>query len=286
MRARELVKRARVAVTTTHSLRSLEWERRDLVVVQLHADNVEASLSNPPDAIVLDLATSDARTRSGCWQLHDLLDVPVIVLIDDGSVEQRVALLERGADDVLVAPVDPRVLAACVAAVLRRSRRETAPGIPGTLHLDGVEVDLVRRTVYRERGTQSLSRTEFNLLVALMRANGRACTHRELIAQVWGTNASAAGHYLRLYIRYLREKLEEDPRQPRRIVNVWGTGYRLILSRDGAHGSAPPATAAIVGSGDAVSPVSEVTWKPRSLLSPRLRPTAVTRPVSVSAATT
>lgn len=197
--------------------------------VRLRSVELERLLIDPPDLVVVDLPCVDARQVGECWQLHDLLGVPVIVLAEGASSEQVVAHLRRGADDVLTGDPQDGLVAARSAAVLRRYRGRRVNRPPLILRLDGdIEVDMRRRVVHRPGGTQSLSRTEFNLLVALVQAGDRPCPHSELISRVWGTEAASASHYLRLYIRYLRQKLEIDARQPRHLVNVWGSGYRLI----------------------------------------------------------
>lgn len=259
------VHQQRVAVPTHHRVRAAEWERRNLRLTPLESISLDASFADPPDALVLDLATADMATQAECWQVHDLLQVPLIALTGDGAGESSVALLERGADDVLDHGVDAALLAATVAAVLRRTQRSTVQGLARVIRWGETEIDLVKRVVTRAGTVATLSRTEYRLLVALLRSKGRACTHCELITQVWGANCASATHYLRLYIRYLREKIEEDPRHPQRIVNVWGTGYRLLPapSEEPARESHP------AGRAGSLLPRAEVVWNPRSLSSPQ-----------------
>lgn len=220
----------RVALLSDRWLEPAEWSRRGMAPTHLQPVAFERLLTDPPAAIVLDPECTEARQLTDCWQLHDLLRVPVIVLAPGASGAEVAALLERGAEDVVTGTPDAALLAATVAAILRRVRRQAPQQVPPVVRLGSAEVDLVRRVIRRPGGTQSLSRTEFGLLLALLRAGGRACTHHDLITRVWGADYASATHYLRLYIRYLREKLEDDPRRPRFILNVWGTGYRLALA--------------------------------------------------------
>ena len=221
---------ARVALLSDQSLHPAEWGRRGMSTVRVRQVAFERLLADTPDAIVLDVASADARQVAECWQLYDLLAVPVIVLAPGAASAEVVAYLERGAAEVVTETPDSALLAARVAAVLRRARRSAADRLTTMMQLSGgVSVDLVRRVVHRPEGAQSLSRTEFSLLLALLRAGGRACPHGELITRVWGAESASATHYLRLYIRYLRGKIEADPDRPRHILNVWGTGYRLAL---------------------------------------------------------
>jgi len=189
-----------------------------------------------PDRLVAEAAVIVADIQDvGPGQLDELfrmrqfMGVPLIVVAEHAKADDCIALLKSGADDVVNGPVDLDLLAARVAAVARRHPRENT-GEPALLMQEsGLEIDLARRVVRRGGDTQSLSRTEFRLLLALLRAEGRTCTVRELVTQVWGGEHTSGPAYLRLYIRYLREKIEDDPRHPRRIMNVWGRGYRLAL---------------------------------------------------------
>jgi DNA-binding response OmpR family regulator len=282
---------ARVALLSDRWLTPREWSQRGMSAVRLRPMAFERLLADPPEAIVLDPACGDARQVADCWQLHDLLHVPVIILAEGAPSDDVLALLERGAQDVVTEPPDAALLAARVAAILRRSRRQALQRIPPVVNLGGVEVDMVRRVVRRPGGCQSLSRTEFNLLLAFLRTGGRTCTHHELMTHVWGTECASATHYLRLYIRYLREKIEDDPRRPARILNVWGVGYRLALgAATAAFGPAVAEAAlplsAIAPNGKGASttgaraprgartPVAEETaWTSSSLSLPPPRPT-------------
>jgi two-component system KDP operon response regulator KdpE len=260
---------SRVALLSDRWLAPREWSERGMSAVRLRPMAFERLLADPPDAIVLDPACGDTRQVADCWQLHDLLRVPVVVLALSASADEVAALLERGAEDVVTETPDPALLAARVGAILRRCRRQALHHLPPVVNLDGVEVDLVRRVVRRPGGTQSLSRTEFNLLLAFLRSGGRTCTHHELMTRVWGTECASATHYLRLYIRYLREKIEDDPRRPSRILNVWGVGYRLALR---------PAA-------ETVMPAAEDSAWLSSSSSPPPRPTSpTTSPVSATMA--
>ena len=188
---------ARVMLSGIARVASHEWDKRNLRVVPF-ARGTSSALSDPPDAIVLDIDASSDAEQADCFQLHDLLHVPMIVVTSDPSSARAVDLLARGVDDVVAHPAGPALLAASVSAVLRRNRRDSGGGIPKLLNLDSVQIDLVERQVRHGGVCHSLSRIEYRLLVALLRAEGRACSHRELIQQVWGPGYDSATHYLRL----------------------------------------------------------------------------------------
>jgi two-component system KDP operon response regulator KdpE len=238
---------ARVLVLSERSLASPEWRRRGMAALPLRTPAVERMLADPPAAIVLDTAWRDARAVAECWQVHDLLGVPIIAIAVDAPCDEVIALFERGADDVVTLPPDPLALSARVRAVLRSLRHQVLDGMPETVRLGEIEVDLALRLVRRPEGVRSLSPTEFNLFLLLLRAGGRACGRRELVTRIWGSERTSSIHYLRLYIRYLREKIEPDPARPRYILNVWGIGYRL--ARDGARGAAAVANTIAGGRG-------------------------------------
>ena len=277
MQAIENASPLRVALLSDRWLSPGQWSRRGMSAERLRPVAFERLLADPPAAIVVDPACADARQLADCWQLHELLGVPVIVLAEGATGDEAAALLRRGADEVITGTPDASLLAAQVAAILRRSQRQTLRDASALLQLDGdVEVDMVRRIVRRPAGSQSLSRTEFNLLLALVRAGGRACTHHELVSQVWGADCASATHYLRLYIRYLRDKIEADPRRPRAILNVWGVGYRIALASTRANTAAlEPAPATNVVTLREVPVQQESSWS-RSSLSPRRHPSTST----------
>jgi len=187
----------------------------------------EQLVSSAPDAIVLDGALEDDSQVRNSWRAHELLGVPIIVMAR--PADEVLELLERGADEVVAHAEDDALLAARVAAVLRRAPERRPQNVSSTLTLGRVEVDMERRVVRRPDGTQTLSRTEFALFQALVQARGRACTRQELITRVWGAQYASATHYLRLYVRYLRQKLELDPMHPAYLLNVHSVGYRLVV---------------------------------------------------------
>ena len=219
----------RVALLSDRWLSPAPWHQRGMSVVRVRSVALASLLADAPSAIVIDPACGDAAQLADCWRLHELLHVPLVVLAEGASSDEVVAWLERGADEVVTQPPVGPLLSARLAAILRRTQKRTPEQPTSLVHLSDAEVDLTRRLVRRADGTRTLSRTEFKLLQALLDAGGRACTHTELVIRVWGAECASATHYLRLYIRYLRQKIERDPLQPRHILNVRGIGYRLAF---------------------------------------------------------
>lgn len=171
-----------------------------------------------------------------CRELRDVTDAPIVLIASDGREADIVRAFELGADDYVLRPLRSRELAARVRALLRRSN-----GVPdGRLRLGDLEANLDERRVYRHGQLVELSPIEFRLLVCLLREAGRVVNHGKLMAQVWGGQYVDCRHYLRLYIGYLRSKLEDDPRNPKLILNEWGIGYRLVAPTSSApHASSP-----------------------------------------------
>jgi two-component system KDP operon response regulator KdpE len=137
-------------------------------------------------------------------------------------------VFEAGADDYLVTPIRPVELNARLRAVLRRTADIPVKRVQAeTLVAGDLEVRLKEHKVYREGELIDLSPIEFRLLSVLVQETGRAVSHSKLIAHVWGPEYVDCRHYLRLYVKYLRTKLEHDPKNPRLILSEWGVGYRF-----------------------------------------------------------
>ena len=178
-----------------------------------------------PDALIL-----DAGNRQGERELFTLLErvapVPLFVL-GDGRSSELVWFLENGAADYLAKPVALKLLCARLNAVLRRVGENGHGSIP----LGDLVIDLERHRVLKGGNAVQLTPTEFRLLQVLAENAGRACSHEMLLRRVWGDDYKRCAHYLRLYVGYLRQKLEDDPRSPRLLLTEWGIGYRLARAQ-------------------------------------------------------
>jgi DNA-binding response OmpR family regulator len=178
-----------------------------------------------PDLVVLDLMLPGIDGLEVCRRLRATEPtLPVVMLTALGEESDRVLGLELGADDYVTKPFSPRELVLRVQSVLRRSA-PAAPQDGGTLTDGDLTVDTGRR-VARLRGTDlALTVREFDLLVYLMRNPGKAFRRTELLEAVWGWTFGDHST-VTVHVRRLREKVEDDPAEPRRIVTVWGVGYR------------------------------------------------------------
>ena len=183
-----------------------------------------------PDLVVLDLMLPGLDGLEVCRQLRAAdPNLPVVMLTALGDEADRVVGLSLGADDYVTKPFSPRELVLRVQSVLRRASRPAEPVVAEML-LDGdLVVDVARRLVRLGGQEIGLTIREFDLLVFLMRNPGRAYRRGELLEAVWGWTFGDQST-VTVHMRRLREKIEEDPATPKRIVTVWGVGYRYESS--------------------------------------------------------
>ena len=181
-----------------------------------------------PDMILLDVMMPDIDGFETLRLIREISNVPVIMLTAKGDEEDRVHGLELGADDYITKPFSPRELVSRLRAVLRRTEM---PGTPShkVIEVDGrLKIDFDRREVWVEDKLVKLRPTEYRLLFHLVQNAGWVVPHEQLLAKVWGYEYRDETHYLRLYINYLRKKLEKDPSDPQYILTERGVGYRFI----------------------------------------------------------
>lgn len=183
-----------------------------------------AMRETPADLVVLDLMLPGLDGLEVCRRLRADRDVPVIMLTALGTEADRVVGLEIGADDYVTKPFSPRELALRVDSVLRRAREEPA-ALPPVLTDGDLVVDSVRHEVTRGGEPVALTTREFDLLRHLVAHPGTAFSRDELMQQVWGWSIGDRST-VTVHVRRLREKVEPDPTRPRRLLTVWGVGYR------------------------------------------------------------
>ncbi|MEU0548332.1 response regulator transcription factor [Micromonospora sp. NPDC005979] len=186
---------------------------------------LEAVQDRPPHLVVLDLMLPGLDGLQVCRRLRERPDgVPIIMLTARGDEADRVLGLQLGADDYLSKPFSPRELVLRVGSVLRRAGEPAAPAAE-LLSDAGLEVATGPRIARLHGRELALTLREFDLLAHLMRHPTRAFKRTELLERVWGWNFGDQST-VTVHVRRLREKIEDDPAEPRRIVTVWGVGYR------------------------------------------------------------
>ncbi|WP_245646892.1 response regulator transcription factor [Microtetraspora niveoalba] len=201
---------------------------RDGHLVECADDGAEAltrALADPPDLLVLDLARSGADVLRLCGRLREGAPVPVIMLTTLGAGIDRVVGLETGADDYVTKPFSPRELALRVQAVLRRTGGAAATTGAGVLADGDLVLDVGSHEVRLAGREVGLTAREFDLLAHLLRNPRQVFSRSALLDQVWGWSFGDSST-VTVHVRRLREKIESDPAEPRRIVTVWGVGYR------------------------------------------------------------
>ncbi len=198
------------------------------------ADALAMASADPPDLVLLDLGLPDVDGLAVCEGLRRWSAVPIVVLSARHLEEEKVELLDAGADDYITKPFGPVELRARVEAHLRRARRP--PRAPAALVRAGdLEIDLSCRVVRRAGTALHLTPTEWALLAALAATPGRTLTHTQLFRAVWGDGTfGQAQQYLRVYVTHLRKKIEPVAYAPVRIITEPGVGYRLAADEDGA----------------------------------------------------
>ena len=188
---------------------------------------VARSATESPDLVILDLGLPDFDGQEVIARIREWSKLPIIVLSVRAAEAEKVAALDLGADDYITKPFGIHELLARVRAVLRSRSLEGERPL-AVVTVGDLAIDIPRRRV-RLAGTEvRLSRKEFALLRLLARHAGRIVTHQQLLREVWGPAHEHETHYLRIYIGHLRQKLGDDPTQPRYIGNEPGVGYRLL----------------------------------------------------------
>ncbi len=178
-----------------------------------------------PDVVLLDLGLPDIDGLEVIRRLREWTSRPIIVLTARSQEHDKVAALDLGADDYLTKPFGIEELLARMRVALRRTAR-TEAGEPH-FQIGDLRVDLEKRQVFIAGKEVHLSPTEYKLLGVLVRYAGKVITHRQLLKEVWGPLHAEEAQYLRVYMRQLRGKLEENPARPRYLLTEIGVGYRL-----------------------------------------------------------
>ena len=181
-----------------------------------------------PDLVLLDVMMPDIDGFEILSMLREISNVPVIMLTAKGEEDDRVRGLELGADDYVTKPFSPRELVSRVRAVLRRTEsgsNDSQDVIEVDKHL---KIDFSRREIWLDGELVKLRPTEYRLLYHLVKNAGWVLTYDQILSRVWGYEYRDEPHYVRLYVNYLRQKIEKDPSNPIYILTERGVGYRFV----------------------------------------------------------
>jgi two-component system KDP operon response regulator KdpE len=206
---------------------SLESHGYQVVEATTAAAGLQQAISQPPDAVVLDLGLPDQDGLEVINRIREWSRVPIVVLSARGRESDKIAALDAGADDYLTKPFSVGELLARVRVALRHAST-VSETIDSPFQVGGLIADLGRRQVFVDDQEVRLTPTEYRLLAVLVRHAGRVVTHRQLLREVWGPDSVFENQYLRVYMGQLRRKIESDPARPRYLRTELGVGYRLI----------------------------------------------------------
>jgi len=181
-----------------------------------------------PDLVLLDIMMPDIDGFEVLQMLREISNVPVIMLTAKGEEDDRVRGLELGADDYVTKPFSPRELVSRVRAVLRRVDTGSTES-PDVIVVDEhLKLDFSKREIWLDGELVKLRPTEYRLLYHLVKNAGWVLTYDQILSRVWGYEYRDEPHYVRLYINYLRQKIEKDPSNPVYILTERGVGYRFV----------------------------------------------------------
>ena len=187
---------------------------------------IEVKMRNP-DLILLDLGLPDLDGTEVIRQVREWTQTPIIVLSAREHEQQKVDAVDLGADDYVTKPFGINELLARIRTALRHAARPDGPEADSCFTFGDVRLELGRRLVFVADKEVHLTAIEYKLLATLVRHAGKVVTHRQLLKEVWGPLHVEEGHYLRVYMRQLRNKLETNPANPKYLVTELGVGYRL-----------------------------------------------------------
>lgn len=207
-------------------------------VIEAHdgREALEQIRNKMPNLVILDVMMPDLDGFETLEILRGFSQVPVIMLTARSEENDRIRGLELGADDYVTKPFSPRELMSRVKAVLRRTEGNVASGgsVSDMIQVDErLKLDFGKREVWVNNELVKLRPTEYKLLYHLVQNAGWVMTYDQILSKVWGYEYRDETHYVRLYINYLRQKLEADPSNPRYILTERGVGYRFVDYRRG-----------------------------------------------------
>ena len=208
---------------------AIEGEAKRVCDAATGREAIALAEAERPELVILDLGLPDMDGLDVCRAIRAWSSVPILVLSARTNEEDKVRILDAGADDYVTKPFSTAELRARVRAQARRAQMVSMPGSEAPIVIGDLVIDTARREVTRANKAVHLTKTEWALLRALVAHAGRPVTHDRLFAQVWGQSHGDAQLYLRVYVAHLRRKLEADPYRPVRIVTEPGVGYRLVV---------------------------------------------------------
>lgn len=216
---RDIVRFVRDALVTAHF---------SISAVNTLRDGLSWVSEDKPDVVILDLGLPDGDGLTFVQTVRTWSKLPILILSARADEQEKIKVLDAGADDYLTKPFSIGELLARIRALLRRSPSEMTHEEAPVLSFADVVVDRGLRTVMRMGEAVHLTAIEYQLLCVFLAHRGRVLTHRQLLQAIWGGANSDNTHYLRIYVGHLRKKLEVDSAQPQHFITETGVGYRFI----------------------------------------------------------
>jgi two-component system KDP operon response regulator KdpE len=211
-----------------HFLRTtLTAEGYRVVEAETGQRGVTEAATHKPDLVMVDLGLPDIDGVEVVKRIRAWSALPILILSARSAEADKVAALDAGADDYVTKPFGMGELRARIRVALRHAARGAAQIAEERLRFGDIEIDLARRLVRADGKDVHLTPIEFRLLGCLAKHSGMVLTHRHLLREVWGPSYVDQSHYLRIYMKQLRHKLEPDPARPRYLLTETGVGYRL-----------------------------------------------------------
>ena len=208
----------------------LKNEGHEVAVCSRGDQALDAVARQRPSLVVLDVMLPGVSGYDVCKQLRaKKITTPILMLTAKGQEMDKVIGLDLGADDYVTKPFGLHELLARLRTALRHARRPDDGGTAPVFTAGDLTVDLERRLVRKKDQEIRLTATEYKLLTTLIKHAGKVLTHRQLLKEVWGPLHVEEAHYLRVYMRQLRNKLETNPAHPSHLVTEVGVGYRLRI---------------------------------------------------------
>jgi two-component system KDP operon response regulator KdpE len=197
----------------------------DVFTAQDGVEGMRRVYSNRPNLVLLDANIPKMDGWEVCRRIRDMSDIPVMMVTVNNKKADTLRAFDLGADDYITKPIDFRELIARVQAILRRSGSTNIDTEPSNFHNGEIEIEWRSRQVYVRGRRVKLSPTEFKILSCLIKNRGWIVTHEQLLEKAWGPNYVGDKSFVKLYIRYLRQKIEENPHNPHLILTERGVGY-------------------------------------------------------------
>jgi len=200
-----------------------------LLEAETAQDGIDQITKKNPDVVILDLGLPDKDGLSVVELVRGWSQVPIIILSGQGQEDVKVQCLEAGADDYVTKPFGVSELQARIRVALRRTALSPSAGEDPVFEAAQIKLDRSARKVWVHGDEVHLTPIEYKLLCALVQYAGKVVTHRQLLTEVWGSEYSEDAQYLRVYIGYLRKKLEPSPESEKILINEPRVGYRLAV---------------------------------------------------------